>query len=593
MKQFPRKLFGARGKARPNARRPRSVRLGVERLDDRVLLSSGALGSALDSPVVSYPNQPASSDRTVAPAADGQFAPACTLAHGAGDGIQPAGPMGPVGYTPSQVRHAYGFDQILFSKSTGSPQFPFVFAPGNGYGQTIAIVDAYDDLTALSDLNAFSSTFNLPQMNGNGGPTFTKATPQGQPLADPTGGKWAAEIALDVEWAHAIAPQANILLVEAKSANDLLGAVDYARQQPGVSVVSMSWGGPEFSSETTYDATFQTPANHSGVSFVASSGDDGAPALWPSVSGNVLSVGGTHLNIDASGNYLSETGWSGSGGGSSTYEAKPSYQNNVPLSATKRMAPDVAYDADLNTGFAVYSTANGGWIEVGGTSAGAPQWAALLAIANQGRAFYGKGLLYPKWAQNALYLTSSSSAFHDITSGNNGFAAGPGYDLVTGLGSPKAPSVVSALVNYSYFGPFSLETSSSTSSAADAASPAGTAESPSRTAALLAPSAVDAVFGRVDAPRFLSDLTRLPTGDPFNASPEGDAHRPPPVSPRAADRDVLAQVSNSPGVAQRGSFYLSGPGSSAEFAPTAAPGDDGTFVVDFGTLGQEPQGSGV
>src|SRR5262245_20321713 len=144
MKQFPRKLFGARGKDRPNARRPRPVRLGVERLDDRVLLSLGALGSAWDVPGVSDPNPPASSDRTVAPAASGPSVLARTHAQGAGDGIQPAGPSGPVGYTPSQVRHAYGFDQILFSKPTGIPQFPFAFAQGNGSGQTIAIVVAYD-----------------------------------------------------------------------------------------------------------------------------------------------------------------------------------------------------------------------------------------------------------------------------------------------------------------------------------------------------------------------------------------------------------------------------------------------------------------
>src|SRR5439155_10096681 len=155
-------------------------------------------------------------------------------------------------FTPTQIRRAYGFDQISFAVNGQTYQ-------GDGSGQTIAIVDAYDDPTILRDLKYFDSTFGLPD------PAFTKATPQGLPAAD---AGWAGEIALDVEWAHAMAPRAKILLVEAASDNlsDLLKAVNYARQQTGVVAVSMSWGSDEFYGETSYDGYFSTPSGHLGGS---------------------------------------------------------------------------------------------------------------------------------------------------------------------------------------------------------------------------------------------------------------------------------------------------------------------------------------
>jgi subtilase family serine protease len=353
-------------------------------------------------------------------------------------------PPAPPGYSPSQIRHAYGFDKVPYS----------------GAGQTIAIVDAYDDPHIVSDLQTFDRRFGLADP-----PQFTKAAPEGVSSVDST---WAVEISLDVEWAHAIAPAANILLVEAKSSsmNDLIGAVDYARKTPGVSVVSMSWGTGEFPGynywynpiyhapgETDYDGFFTTPPGHTGgaglpggVTFVASTGDSGAPPQYPSVSPNVLAVGGTSLNLDSAGNYLSETGWRWSGGGISAYESKPGYQSSVTLSNTQRTVPDVAYDADPSTGFAVYDSiaSNGqvGWIEVGGTSAGAPQWAALVALADQGRATHGFGSLDGRSQTLPLIYAMPSTSFHDITSGYNGYWAGPGYDLVTGRGSPYANLVV-------------------------------------------------------------------------------------------------------------------------------------------------------
>jgi subtilase family serine protease len=332
------------------------------------------------------------------------------------------------GLTPAQVRHAYGFDTIAFSST-----------PGDGRGQTIAIVTADIDPTIANDLAVFDRQFGLPAP-----PAFTQHAMPGAAAVDPT---WSLETALDVEWAHAMAPGARILLVEAASAGlgDLTAAADYARQQPGVSVVSMSWGTAEFSVESYMDATFTTPANHVGVAFVAASGDGGAAGeLWPAFSPNVLAVGGTVLSADGSGNYAGESAWWGSAGGTSRYENAPAAQSALSHSA-RRTGPDVSFNA---AGFAVYTsvTINGltGWMTTGGTSAGTPQWAALLAIADQGRAAAGKANLTD--AVSAIYSLPASD-FHDVTAGGNGaVGAGAGYDAITGRGSPYANRVVSGLV---------------------------------------------------------------------------------------------------------------------------------------------------
>ncbi len=192
------------------------------------------------------------------------------------------------------------------------------------------------------------------------------------------------------------------------------------------------------------------------MAFVASAGDSGAPASWPSASPNVLSVGGTALTLAAGNVWSSEVGWSGSGGGPSAYESQPSYQNGVVTqTSTARATPDVAYDASPSTGVAVYDSVpydgtTYDWIEVGGTSAGAPQWSALLAIADQGRALASEPALdstSPQEVMNILY--ENPTDFHDITSGtstgNPQYSAGPGYDYVTGLGSPIANLIVGSL----------------------------------------------------------------------------------------------------------------------------------------------------
>jgi hypothetical protein len=340
-------------------------------------------------------------------------------------------------YTPQQVRQAYGF--TLARLPNGQP--------ATGAGQTIAIIDAYHDPNIQSDLHNFDGSLGLPD------PVMWINSMNGVSQVSPG---WASETALDVEWAHAAAPQANILLVEAASSNysDLLAAVQYASSLPDVVAVSMSWGGSEFSTETSMDSTFTTPSGHiggshlpGGITYVVSSGDTGAGrgAQWPAVSPNVLSVGGTSLVL-STGYYGAEGGWSGSGGGYSNYEAEPSFQYSAQSSG-RRTSPDVAYDANPNTGVLVYNTVglqpgqSGWWID-GGTSAGAPQWAGIFALVDQARGVYGLGSLGA--GQKAIYNLSGTD-LHDITTGFNGYSAGIGYDLVTGRGTPNVNRIVTDL----------------------------------------------------------------------------------------------------------------------------------------------------
>src|SRR5262249_28261147 len=200
------------------------------------------------------------------------------------------------------------------------------------------------------------------------------------------------------------------------------------------------------------DQGFQTPAGHQGMTFVASSGDAGAPGIYPAYSPNVLAVGGTALQLNADGSIQSETAWSGSGGGISADEPEPTYQDGVQ-STGHRTTPDVAFDASSSTGVAVYdsydNTGGGPWITMWGTSLAAPSWAALIAVADQGRvAAGGTTLDGPSQTLPALYSLTSAD-FHDITSGGNGtYNAGPGYDEVTGLGSPVANLLAPDLAFY-------------------------------------------------------------------------------------------------------------------------------------------------
>lgn len=317
----------------------------------------------------------------------------------------------PHGLTPSDIRTAYRL-------------------PATGGSGTIAIISAYHHASLEKDLATFSAEFLLQNcMVANGCLEIHRMSTA---TKDDSG--WTLESALDTEWAHAIAPGAKLLVVEAASAKgaDLLKAVDYARNRSGVVSVSMSWGGDEFSGETSLDSHF-TAINQKGggsMAFFASSGDDGAGVSWPAVSPNVVAVGGTSLALTKTA--VAEKAWSGSGGGVSAYESEPAYQKDYSISRAggKRAIPDVAYDADPASGFSVYHANK--WYVVGGTSAGAPQWAAIQALGN--------GIALAK-----LYADKSSASseayFRDIKSGANGDCAyycqaRARYDYVTGLGTP-------------------------------------------------------------------------------------------------------------------------------------------------------------
>ena len=373
-------------------------------------------------------------------------------------------------YTPDQIQTAYGIDNIKFGPVTG-----------DGTGQTIALVDAYDDPSFLNSTAAGFSGSDLAQFDAQLGipnpPSFTKVNESGLatplPPTDPSGagnisGNWEIEEALDIEWAHAIAPGASIILVEAttQSDADLFATVATAANLPGVSAVSMSWGDNEFSGEIAQDSTFVTPKGHQGVTFVAAAGDSGGFApdaqgqptttpgvLYPAASPNVLAVGGTTLQLNADNTYNSETAWSGGGGGTSIYETQPSYQQGVQQTG-KRTIPDISFVADPNTGVAIYDTYNntdgsGPWVDIGGTSLAAPAWAGLIAIANQGRVLAGASTLDGRSQTMAALYAFAPTDFNDITSGSNGvFKAGPGYDETTGLGTPKAASVSTDLSTY-------------------------------------------------------------------------------------------------------------------------------------------------
>jgi subtilase family serine protease len=328
----------------------------------------------------------------------------------------------PNGLSPSQIRSVYNL-------------------PDTGGRGTIAIVDAYDDPTVANDLDMFSIQFNLP-LTSSGYFVKHKMSPFIQ-----TNSNWALEVSLDVQWAHAIAPDANILLVEAKTSSlvDLLAAVDYARSQPDVVAVSMSWAGAEFSDESSYDPYFSS--NNGGVmAFFAASGDRGAGVNWPAVSPNVIGVGGTTLVLNPDGSVASETAWSGSGGGVSAYVAEPLYQLSYGVSGTndRRCVPDVSYNGDPSTGFTVYdSTPYGGqvgWFTVGGTSAGPPQWAAIYSLGLSAL----NTVLYSDAGSS-----SASSYFRDITTGTNGlYSATTGFDYVTGLGSPLTKDFVPSSIQF-------------------------------------------------------------------------------------------------------------------------------------------------
>ena len=372
--------------------------------------------------------------------------------HPAGLSVVPAGSVVGESLTPAQVRMAYGLTSVA----------------NEGQGTTIAIVDAFNDPDIASDANEFSQLFGLPQLDGIGGdPTLRILTPPGQatPPTSPGGFSWAFEESIDVEWTHTMAPMANIDLVETQSdsfnalfAAEVNGApfesgVGYAKSLPGVVVVSNSYGSNEFNGENSFDSEFTTPGNN--VAFTFATGDGGAPGGYPADAPDVVAVGGTILNtISARGVYGAEAGWRGSGGGVSQFEPTPAFQSSNGVNFGARSIPDISIEGATTGGVFIVDSFDAPadpTIEAGGTSVGTPMWAGIIALADQSRIAADEPALDSVAVDSALYGAYNSPAyktdFHDITVGNNGFAAGPGYDLVTGIGTPKAQFIVPLLAN--------------------------------------------------------------------------------------------------------------------------------------------------
>jgi len=340
-------------------------------------------------------------------------------------------------WCPNALQLAYGTSNIV--------------AANGGAGMTIAIVDAFHYANANSDLAFFNTEMGLPQCTIANGCFQQLDQSGGTNYCGPNSG-WELETMLDIEWAHAMAPNAKIMLMEGctNSFTDLNTAVQTAVRL-GADVVSNSYGADEFSGESGFDSVYFQP-----VPILFSSGDNGAAGKgYPCASTNSSCIGGTRLMPISTTNFnrATETGWSGSGGGCALPEEPlPGYQsaNGVNACGTRAM-PDISADADPATGVIVYDSGNGGHFRVGGTSVSCPLMAGIFADLDTARTTVVPTFLRkPKLAgsasasnvNNGLYLkyaghnTGNPYAFYyfDVLTGNNGLPAGPGYDLVTGLG---------------------------------------------------------------------------------------------------------------------------------------------------------------
>ncbi|MEU6355741.1 S53 family peptidase [Streptomyces sp. NPDC047072] len=328
----------------------------------------------------------------------------------------------PTGYGPSDIQSAYGLTSA---------------ASSNGSGQTVAIVDAYDDPNAEADLATYRDYYGLSDCTTANG-CFKKVSQTGSTTSLPSADSgWAGEISLDLDMVSATCPNCNILLVEAKSATDAnLGTAVNEAVKLGAKFVSNSYGGTESSSDTTYDTSYY---NHPGVAITASAGDEAYGAEYPAASRYVTAVGGTKLSTSSNSRGWTESVWKtssteGTGSGCSSYDAKPSWQTDT--GCTKRMIADVSAVADPATGVSVYDSYGSdgtGWNTYGGTSASSPLIASVYALAGT-----PSSSSYP-----ASFPYAHTSALNDVTSGNNGTCstayfctAESGYDGPTGWGTP-------------------------------------------------------------------------------------------------------------------------------------------------------------
>ena len=374
-------------------------------------------------------------------------------------------------YSPAQIRAAYGLPALPAAGVTPTA----AQAAQMGAGQTIYIVDAYHNPNVAAELAAFNQKFGLPTCA-----TKAVAATSVLPLAAPSlsgcdlsivystdagamttaapayNSGWATEIAMDVQWAHATAPLARIVLIESASpsGSSLGGAIKLANAM-GPGAVSMSFGGAESSATASLDALF----SGANMTYLAATGDSGAAVSWPSVSPKVIAVGGTTLTYTGTG-ARTEVAWSGTGGGTSAYTAVPSYQTNlVPGmgTLTRRTVADVSFNADPASGqyVAVMSpgSATVNWLSAGGTSISAPQWAGVIAVANASRLLAAKPLLgLPHsilYGQISTVPGSYANVFGDVAKGTHGTCstctAKTGYDQLTGLGTPNVANLLTAL----------------------------------------------------------------------------------------------------------------------------------------------------
>ncbi len=402
-----------------------------------VLPSTSTPGTSIQSAATSTVITPLSNSTFARGLAAGYFQPVCGVAAAdearcfsylltdAGRGALAAGvegrsaTSGPTsGYGPTQLQAAYGTAAA---------------AAANGSGKTVAIVDAYNDPDAASDLNTYRTYYGLPSCTTANG-CFKQVSQTGSTTALPANnGSWAEEESLDIDMVSANCPKCNIVLVEATSPTNanLRAAVNYAATISGVVAISNSYGGSESSSDPSYISAY----THPNIAITASNGDSGYGVETPASYGTVTAVGGTTLTA-ASGTArgYTETVWDDSGSGCSKYETKPTWQKDT--GCTKRTVGDVAYEGDPNTGVAVYDSYSyegySGWLVFGGTSVGAPSIGAIYALSAN------------TTGTPAALAYANTTSLNDVTSGSNGTCSVAylcngevGYDAPTGNGTPK------------------------------------------------------------------------------------------------------------------------------------------------------------
>ena len=339
--------------------------------------------------------------------------------------------------TPSSIACVYELATQPKTEVAGCSPAHTTAVPAGGRS-VIAIVDAYDDATAATDLAYFSKYYELPTANfavvyaGGAAPAYSTGP---RPPSGAANG-WNLEESLDIEWAHALAPGAKIILIEAadSSSYSMRLAVQtaiYHVYHDGGGEVSMSWSLPESSVETIEDSLFSgAPGN---VAFFAAAGDVGGEVSWPAASPYVTGVGGTTINRNSAGAFVNETSWTSGGGGISAFEPRPSYQNLAAIESVVgafRGTPDVSFDANPSSGVSVYTA--GKWVITGGTSFATPALAAIENVAT-GKSFWSSTDVVESFYNHG----ASKTYFRDVLSGTCGsLDAKAGYDLCTGWGSP-------------------------------------------------------------------------------------------------------------------------------------------------------------